>query len=89
MNFLLPQTSPSTSLLFDSQPEFIKLYLVPSIQPVLLISLVNPLSPSQPLHLSLAGIAAASLPSFILPHCLAYWTFLVNFGFFGLVSILF
>ena len=42
---------------------------------------------NQPLHLSLAGIAAAALPSFILPHCLAYWTFLVNFGFFGLVSI--
>ena len=42
---------------------------------------------NQPLHLSLAGILAAALPSFILPNCLAYWTFLVNFGFFGLVSI--
>jgi len=40
----------------------------------------------KPLHLSLAGILAAALPSFILPHCLAYWTFLVNFGFFGLVT---
>ena len=40
----------------------------------------------QPLHLSLVAIAAAALPSFVLPNCLVYWTFLASFGFFGLVS---
>ena len=40
----------------------------------------------QPLHLSLGAIAAAALPSFVLPNCLVYWTFLASFGFFGLVS---
>lgn len=40
----------------------------------------------KPLHLSLAAILAASLPSFILPHCIAYWTYLLNFGFFGVVT---
>jgi len=39
-----------------------------------------------PLHLTLLAIACAAIPSFILPSCLAYWTFLVNFGFFGMVT---
>jgi len=40
----------------------------------------------KPLHLSLVAIAAAALPSFVLPNCLVYWTFLASFGFFGLVT---
>jgi MFS family permease len=38
------------------------------------------------LHLALVAILAAAIPSFILPHCIAYWTYLVNFGFFGVVT---
>jgi len=41
---------------------------------------------THPLGITLMAVTAAVIPSFVLPWCLAYWTFLVSFGFFGFVT---
>jgi len=41
---------------------------------------------THPLVITLVALIAGVVPSFVIPWCSAYWTFLISFGFFGFVT---
>eukprot|EP00092_Neocalanus_flemingeri_P022081 GFUD01023950.1.p1 GENE.GFUD01023950.1~~GFUD01023950.1.p1 ORF type:complete len:442 (-),score=61.43 GFUD01023950.1:20-1345(-) len=41
---------------------------------------------THPILITVVSLILAIIPSFVLPWCLAYWTFLISFGFFGFIT---